>query len=83
MQNMLGLYKRSWKVFFPVSAILVIGMVQTLFYLGGQPYENLVLSLLGFLASATLIVGIIAYVYDRIDAGRIDARRKEKWKKRD
>jgi len=76
IQRMLEVYKRSWQVFFPIFASLVLGAVGALILLDGKTCQNPVLILVGILAVVAFVIGIIAYISDIKDGLRKDRERK-------
>jgi hypothetical protein len=74
---MVDLARRLWSIFIPGFIACVLGIVQSLIWLDGKWYQNLVSISLGFLALICLILGGITLFYDVRDTLRKEKKAKE------
>ena len=72
IRRMLELYKRTWQVFFPVFAALLLGAVGNIIWLNDKWYMPLIAIVLGILALIFLVMATMGYIYDYRDARRKD-----------
>jgi hypothetical protein len=75
---MLEFSKRCWQVFFPLFAAFLLGSLQSLIWLNGKWYQNLISISLAFLALVALVIAIIAFVYDIRDIRKKDKEQKNR-----
>lgn len=73
---MLDFARRTWKIFIPAFAVLIVGSVSALIWLDGKWYHYLISISLAILALIALIIGLIAFIYDFKDTHRKDKEAK-------
>ena len=77
IRHMLEFARRVWQIFIPAFAVLIVGSVSALIWLGNTWYHYLVSMVLAILAVIALIIGVVAFICDFKDTRRKDKEAKE------